>query len=414
MQYIISILVAIAIGLIIGLEREFRLISQKDRFAGIRTFPLVAILGSITGLLAKTTILWILPVIAAAMVIFSAVTYYVRSSAGHPGITTEIAIIITFILGAMCALDLIREALAAAVLTTTFLSLKNIFHSFVSRITQEELFAFIKFTAMSMVLLPFLPDEGYGPGGVLNPKDICMVVVVISLLSFSSYIVMKFAGAGKGIMLSSIFGGLVSSTAVTLIFSSRTQSPDAPKGMYAAGIVAASSIMPLRIAVVTFIFTTTLFAQIIWPALVMSATGAIVSLFILKNKDEGNIKAELQLGNPLDLSNALISTIIYVGVLLLVYYSKLWFGENGLLVSGILSGLADVDAIAIALSEVIGKVPATLPVYILLAAMISNTVLKMILAATKADKTVRAQVVTGLGLIAGSATTYLAVLLLGK
>ncbi|HZY81002.1 MAG TPA: MgtC/SapB family protein [Cyclobacteriaceae bacterium] len=412
MQYLISLLVSIAIGLIIGLEREFRLVSQKDRFAGIRTFPLVAILGSVTGILAKNTVLWVLPVIAASIVIFSAVTYYVRSSAGHPGITTEIALIITFILGSMCALSLIREALAAAVLTTAFLSLKNIFHSFVSRITQEELFAFIKFTVLSMVLLPFLPNEGYGPGNVLNPRDICMVVVVISMLSFASYLVMKFAGASKGIMLSSIFGGLVSSTAVTLIFSSRTQSPDSPKSMYAAGIIAASSIMPLRIALVTFIFTTSLFSKIILPVAIMAITGAIASWYVLKDQNKENAKPELKLGNPLDLSNAFISTVIYVGVLVLVYYSKIWFGERGLVISGILSGLADVDAIAIALSDVVGKVPEMLPAYILLAAMISNTILKIILAFVRSHMSIRRKVVTGLGFIAASASIYLAVLLL--
>lgn len=262
-----------------------------------------------------------------------------------------------------------------------------------------------------MVLLPFLPDEGYGPGNVLNPKDICMVVVVISMLSFASYIVMKFAGASKGIILSSIFGGLVSSTAVTLIFSSKTQSPDAPKNMYAAGMIAASSIMPLRIAVVTFIFTTPLFSEIILAALLMSLTGVVATWYVLRNKDERDKQTELQLGNPLDLSNAFVSTIIYVGVLLLVYYTKIWFGDRGLVVSGILSGLADVDAIAIALSNVVGKVSEMLPVYILIAAMISNTILKMILAYAKAHKAIRAKVVTGLALIAGSAAIFLGVLL---
>jgi uncharacterized membrane protein (DUF4010 family) len=143
----------------------------------------------------------------------------------------------------------------------------------------------------------------------------------------------------------------------------------------------------------------------------MSLTGAIVAWFVLKSKNEINTNAELQLGNPLDLSNAFLSTIIYVGVLILVYYSKIWFGERGLVISGIVSGLADVDAIAIALAEVIGKVPEMLPVYILISAMISNTVLKMLLGLARAHPSIRGKVGTGLGIIAGAASIYLAVLL---
>jgi uncharacterized membrane protein (DUF4010 family) len=131
----------------------------------------------------------------------------------------------------------------------------------------------------------------------------------------------------------------------------------------------------------------------------------------MKNKNQAETKQDLELGNPLDLSNAIVSTIIYVGVLLLVYYSKLWLGERGLVVSGILSGLADVDAIAIALSEVIGTVPQMLPVYILLAAMISNTLLKMTLALVKSHRSVRKRIVTGLALIAASAIVYLIMLI---
>jgi len=406
MQNLTSLLVSIGLGLIIGLEREFRLISSKDRFAGIRTFPLITILGSVVGSLSQTTSPWISVAGLFGVILFAGLAYFVRSSSGHPGITTEITIIIAFVLGVMCSSGFIKEALAAAVLTTTFLSLKDVFHSFVSRITQEELFAFIKFAIISMLVLPFLPDEGYGPGSILNPWDIGLVVVAISLLSFASYILMKAAGPAKGIILASALGGLVSSTAVTWVFSNKSKKEEASGSHYAGGIVLASSIMPLRIAIVCFIFVRPLFPQLVIPCLLMAATGLVYSYTLIKKDSSSSIPQQLDLGNPLNLGNALYSTLLYVGVLLLVFYSKSVLGERGLLISGFISGIADVDAITIAMSEII-ETTGNLPMYIVIVAMTSNNLLKIILVIARADK-IRRKVMIGLMLFTAVGIIYMA------
>lgn len=406
MQYLTSLLVSIGLGLIIGLEREFRQVSQKDRFAGIRTFPLITILGSMVGLLVQP----VSPLLAVAglvgITLFSGIAYFVRSSAGHKGITTEVTIIIAFVLGIMCSLGFTKEALAAAVVTTTFLSLKDAFHSFVSRITQEELFAFIKFAIISMLVLPSLPNEAYGPGGVLNPWDIGLVVVVISLLSFASYILMKSAGPKKGVVLASALGGLVSSTAVAWVFSSKSKKEEAPGSHYAGGIVLASSIMPLRIAIVCLIFVGPLFQRLLAPCLLMAGAGLFYSYLLLRKDSQSSAPQQLDLGNPLNLVNALYSTVLYVGVLLLVHYSRLLLGEKGLLISGFISGIADVDAITIAMAEVMKTTP-DLPIYIVIVAMTSNNLLKIILVLARAGEKIKMNVVMGLSLITAAGLIYL-------
>jgi uncharacterized membrane protein (DUF4010 family) len=405
MQYLTSLFVSIGLGLIIGLEREFRLVSQKDRFAGIRTFPLVTILGSIVGLLSQTTSPWLTVIALFGMILFAGIAYFVRSSSGHTGITTEVTIVIAFVLGVMCSAGLLKEALAAAVVTTTFLSLKDVFHSFVSRITQEELFAFIKFAIISMLMLPFLPDQGYGPGEILNPWDIGVVIVTISILSFASYILMKFAGAQKGIIIASLLGGLISSTAVTWVFSGKSKNDETRDSHYAVGIILASSIMPLRVSVVALIFVNSLFQQLVIPCALMSAAGLFYSYVLFRKKSASSHVQALDLDNPINLANAAYSTILYIGVLLLVYYSKIFFGQNGLLITGFVSGIADVDAITIAMSNVIST--SHLPIYIVILAMTSNNLLKIIIAATRAGDHIRSKIITGLSLIAIIGIAYM-------
>lgn len=405
MQFLSSLLVSIGLGLIIGLEREFRLVSNKDRFAGIRTFPLLTILGSVVGMLGRTESAWFSIAGLIGIILFSAVAYYVRSSSGHTGITTEVTIIIAFLLGVMCSTGLTKEALAAAVLTTTFLSLKDAFHSFVSRITQEELFAFIKFAIISMLMLPFLPDEGFGPGAILNPWDIGLVIVTISLLSFISYLFMKFAGAGKGTILASLLGGLISSTAVAWVFSGKSRKDDTPGLHYATGIVLASSIMPLRVAVVSLIFVRSIFPELIIPCLLMGAVGLGYSFFLHKRDSASGTGQQLDLGNPINLANAAYSTALYVGVLLLVHYSNILLGDRGLLLTGFVSGIADVDAITVAMSDVV-KTSADLPVYIVIVAMTSNNLLKMLLVFLKASNQIRSKTVFGLLIITATGIMY--------
>jgi uncharacterized membrane protein (DUF4010 family) len=230
-HYLVSLLVSTGIGLIIGLEREFRKANEKDHLAGIRTYPLVALLGCIVTFVALSLTDWLLVGALVAFMMFVGASYYRRITFGNSGMTTEVSLIITFVLGAMTSLQMIRDALAAAVITTTLLSLKGTFHRLVLTITEEELFAFIKFIILCMLLLPFLPDTRFGPGGILNLQDIGLIIVIVTSLSFVAYLLIKFTGSYKGILLTALFGGLFSSPPL--------------RGCYHPGVANPLSRMPL-------------------------------------------------------------------------------------------------------------------------------------------------------------------------
>lgn len=409
--YLLSLIVSTGVGLIIGLEREFRKAGESDHFAGIRTFPLVAILGCIITYASLSVTKWLVVGASIAFIIFVSVTYFVRSSSGHSGITTEVSLVIAFTLGAMTSLQLIREALAAAVITTTLLSLKGKFHTFVQTITEDELFAFIKFIVLSMLLLPFLPNTHFGPGGILNPQEIGLIVVIVSSLSFIAYLLIKFTGGHKGILLTALFGGLFSSTAVTWMLSSRSRAAgQANSAPYAAGIILACSIMFLRVALVAVIFNKFIFLSLILPCTLMFLAGLGFVVFLMRKEKDTRPVAAVDLGNPTNIINALGFGLLYIAISLLVYFAKLHLGNRGLVLSGLISGLADVDAITINISKMaLGTSSVQLSVSVILIAMISNTIVKIGIALTKGDPRIRSRVSLGLvsAILVGVVTLFL-------
>ena len=157
------------------------------------------------------------------MFLFISVFHYSKIQKENFGIVTELSLALVFFLGVLSGLHYIKEALAVAVIASTLLTLKNKFRETISRITQVELFAFVKFLILSLLLLPFLPDKNYGPGELINPRSIGFVIVIVSSLSFIGYFIIKFFGAEKGILFTAFFGGTFSSTAVTWVFSSRSK-----------------------------------------------------------------------------------------------------------------------------------------------------------------------------------------------
>jgi len=409
--YLLSLVVSTGIGLIIGLEREFRKANERDHFAGIRTFPLAAILGCIITFASLSVTNWLIVVALFAFILFVSATYYIRSSSGHSGVTTEISLIIAFVLGAMTSLHLIREALAAAVITTTLLSLKGKFHTFIQTITEDELFAFIKFIILCMLLLPFLPDAHFGPGDILNPQEIGLIVVIVSSLSFIAYLLIKFTGTHKGILLTAFFGGLFSSTAVTWMLSSRSRADEQLNSTpYAAGIILAGSIMFLRAALVTLIFNKAIFLSLIMPCSLMFLTGLAFVIVLMRKEKDTQPFPEADLGNPINIVNALGFGILYIAIALLVYYANKYLGNRGLILSGLISGLADVDAITINISKlatVSGSI--TLSAIVILIAMTSNTIVKIGIALAKGAPRVRKSVSLGLGaaILAGILSMFL-------
>jgi uncharacterized membrane protein (DUF4010 family) len=410
--FFLALLVATGIGLIIGLEREFNATVDKDEFAGLRTFPLVSIAGCLIAYLVSVNSPWLVTGGLSAFILFVAVTYWVGAKDGHRGLASEITLIITFLLGIMSGFHLMREALGAAVVVATLLSLKGQFKQFMVRITQEEVYAFIKFIILVILLLPFLPNENYGPGNILNPREIGWVVVIVSALSFIGYLLIKFVGADKGILLTAFFGGMFSSTAVAWVFSSRSKEADKNLSkMYGAGIMLASAVMFVRVALVSFIFNRQVFMLLVIPCAILCLI-SLVATFILAKK-AGKISSEqnITLGNPLNLLNAIGFAALFIAIMLAVYFADKWLGNAGLLISGIISGFADVDAINISMSKfALSSSKVNIAVLTIVAAVLSNTAVKTGISIFKGSKDLRKSAGLAFAITLGAGLLYAGVM----
>lgn len=377
--FFLALGVSLFVGLIIGLEREFDSQQEVDHFAGIRTFPLVSILGCLLASISHSTGYGLLIAAFPAFILFVALTYYVRSLRGHEGLTSEISLMISFTAGAMAGMHWVRAALGVAVITATLLSLKQTFRGYVARISRPELFAVIKFALIAVVLLPFLPDRRMGPEGVFNPKGIGVVVVVVSALSFVGYFMVKFIGEGKGILLTALFGGLFSSTSVTWVYAARSHEQDeALAKPYAAGIAIASAVMFVRVAIIALIFNAKVFVIIVFPCLLMATLELVSAWSIMRKGVPRAIGKALELRDPLNIANALFFGLLYVSISMAVHYANAWLGNKGLLLSGIISGFADVDAINIAMSKMaLDPNKLRIATMVIVAAVLSNTLVKL-------------------------------------
>ena len=395
--FLLSLIVAMGIGLIVGMEREFENLSGKEHFAGLRGFAIMSILGCIITFLAEKFNINILLVSVPGVFLFISVFHYSKIKKENFGIVTELSLILVFFLGVLSGLHYIKEALAVAVIVSALLTLKAKFNETISRVTQDEMYAFIKFIILSLLLLPFLPDKSYGPGEIINPRSIGFVVVIVSSLSFIGYFIIKFFGAERGILFTGLLGGTFSSTAVTWVFSSREKENENLSVPYATGIIIACAVMFVRVLIIAVLFNEEVFIWLLIPCGLMILSASIVAFIFKRKALAPSTSSPIQLGNPLDISNVLLFALQYVGITFFVYYANIYLGTKGLFITGIISGLADVDAINISMSKLsLIKINPSLAAIVILLAVLSNTVFKIGISYAKGSNKLRKQVLVGL------------------
>ncbi len=399
-EFIIRLLVVIGIGSVIGLERQFRAMKENtEGFAGIRTFIFLVLLGFIAALFYYIFSPWVYIALFIGVSILIASTYWVSAAKGDHGATTEFSSLLAFVLGSLTFAGFIEISLMITVLIVVVLSSKFRIKAFVGRITADELYDFIRFVVLTLLLFPFLPDQTYGPYDVLNPKEIGWVIILTSGLGFVGYILAKYLGARKGILLGGTIGGLVSSTAVTWIYAKKSKENESLSASCATAILAASSIMFIRVLIWTFIFNKTLFNSLI-PSiglLFLSAIGITLYIFF-KGKNKEINDAEMPLSKPLDLKGAMVFGLIYVVILLVVSYANENLGEGGTLVSSAIAGFSDIDAITISISKLTGEsLELSIGAIAILIAVISNTLVKMGIGMYAGSRELRKNLLFGYG-----------------
>lgn len=327
-------MISLAIGLLLGLERERSQGRDERLFAGIRTFPLLVLAGYLAAQAADAGAPLALPGVLLAVGAL-AVASYLRAAPEHAGATTEIAAIVAPLLGVLVALGEPLPAMSLAVLITVLLTLKAPLHRLAGKVTEQEIVAILKFAIVAVVLLPLLPEEPLGPYGALVPRHIGFVVVALCGVSLLGYLLVRVLGDGAGWPVAGAVGGLVSSTAVTLSLSAKARTlPDSVRPL-ALGILLASTVLYVRSLVLVALFDRPLAVHLAPRLLLLFAIAGGVAA-IQRRAAKGGASGEVPLGNPVELGRAVGLGLSFAVVLLVSRAAQAELGRAGLWAAGIL------------------------------------------------------------------------------
>lgn len=381
-----TLFIALGIGMLIGLERgwEQREAHEGSRVAGIRTFGLLGLLGGITGLLGQTLGAM---VVACGLLAVSAlvIAAYVGGSAHHPdrGITSGVAMLLTYGLSVATAVGFRQEAAAMAVLTTVLLGLKPEIHRWLGRLNRQELVAALQLLMLSVVVLPLLPDRSVALLAGANPHRLWWLVVLVASMSFCGHFAIRMLGERRGILLTGLFGGLASSTALTVQFARRSRDFPGTQNLLAAGIALASATVPARMAVEVAVVNRELLPLVISPLLSMSAAGLLAGLCLVFLSSDNPLHPSVA-SRPFQLVVVMQFAVLLALISVAGELARRYLGDGGVYVLAGVSGLAEADAVTISLAsmargELADAVAARAVVLVAMAAAFSKILLGMVL-----------------------------------
>lgn len=374
--------VALLLGLVIGAQRGWvdREREAGQRIAGIRTHMLIALLGGLCALLSQLFSQLILAVAFMAIAIVLTVAYLnAQKTTANKSITSLIGTLITFSLGALAVMGKPALAASAAVITALILDNKADIHQLLKKLENHELDAALKLLLISVVLLPLLPDEGFGPWNAINLYETWWMVVLIASISFVGYFAIKIGGTEKGILFTSLFAGLSSSTALTLHFSKLSKDDPSLSPFLASGILIACGTMFPRILLVCAIVNPALLQPLWLPIIVTTSLTYMIALIIWKMNCNNIIEEKhTHKRNPLELSSALFFGLVLLVIMLLSHALQAWLGDTGILLLSAVSGVSDVDAITLTLSRLSQNgLAIEIAVYGIIIAAAMNSLVKM-------------------------------------
>lgn len=378
--------IAVLLGALVGIEREKHRRERKsktEQSAGLRTFILFALLGACTAWLARAfDSYWI---VAAGLLIVGAfvVAGYVATTRGQQeavGLTTEVAAVIVFVLGAIDMMGGSEIAIALAVITTAVLAFKDPMHGFVKQLGWDDVYSGLQLLIATFIALPLLPDKPIDPWGALNPYELWLLVILISGLSLVGYAMTRWLGPGKGALVTGLAGGLVSSTAVTVSFAREARTNPANTMAFASGILVAWAIMFARVLVVVAVVNRALLGPIFLPfaAMALVAAGAAALIYLRGHRagKDANARGELQVSNPFSLISAAKFAAFFAVVLVAVKIAQENFSDSGVYAVAALAGLTDVDAITLSMAEFARSGSAQVAVIAIVIASLVNTAVK--------------------------------------
>jgi uncharacterized membrane protein (DUF4010 family) len=367
--------IALGVGMLVGLQREF----AASRLAGIRTFPLVTLLGSLCALLSQQAGGWVLVggFLALAALVVAGYVGQLREDADDLGLTTEVAALVMFGVGAFLILGTPAVAVAVGAATAILLYLKRTLHEFAGKLGEADIRAMMQFALVSLIILPLLPDRAYGPYQVLNPRQAWLMVVLIVGISLGGYLAQKLAGARLGTVLGGVLGGLVSSTATTVSYSRRTARSPAAGPAAALVIMLASTIVFVRVLIEIAVVTPANLGELAPPLVALFSVSLVLSAMLWhRGRNERYEVPESE--NPAELKAAIFFGLLYSAVLFGAAAAKQHFGEAGLYVLAVPSGLTDLDAITLSTAQLVkgGRIDTDTGWRVIVVASMANLVFK--------------------------------------
>jgi uncharacterized membrane protein (DUF4010 family) len=359
----LSLGLAASAGLLIGLERERSAPADRKEesfLGGARTHPLFALVGGVSVLASRQVGAWAVVLPLGGLIALLVASYWGDVLGNRSrGITSEAAFLLSFMLGALSLTEGVIEPLsskvfvvsAVAVVATALLSSKPTIHPLVQRISSTDLAGTLKFLVVAVVVVPLLPDETFGPLRALNPHDIGLYVILISGISFMGYAGIRLLGPERGLGLTGIVGGLVSSTAVTLSLAGRTRDHEELCESASLAVILASTIMFLRVIVIVAVVDASL-VRLVAPPMVASTLagiGASLSLW-LRSRRVRRAAGVIGFTNPFELARALGFALLFAVVLVGSKAAAIYLGNAGTYAAGLVAGTTDVDAITLSMA----------------------------------------------------------------
>jgi uncharacterized membrane protein (DUF4010 family) len=334
---------SLAIGLLIGLERE----RNPSAKAGVRTFALLALFGTLAAMLGAAGAGALAVPVGLAAVAAMLISAHARDGQSEdPGTTTIAAACVCYLLGALAGIGETTIAGALGIAVTALLYFKPEIEGVSTALERHEQVSVLQFLVASFIVLPLLPDRGFGPYEVLNPRNVWLMVVLISGIGLASYVALRVAGERHGTLLAGVLGGLVSSTATTVLYARRSAEADAMRPI-AAVVVPLANLVPLaRIALLTAVLAPSLLARLVPVLGAAMAAGLVVTALSMRRSRAGSAPVP-ESRNPAELGMALRFAAFYAAVLLVAAWLSDVAGSHGLYATALASGLADIDPIVL-------------------------------------------------------------------
>ncbi len=385
--------ISLMLGMLVGLQRQ----RSNELIAGLRTFPLISVLGTLSAAIDVQVAAggWVVAAgllsIAAAALTSHALQFQAKLDA-DPGMTSIVSILLMYAVGAYLIQGDRSVAVAVGGGTAVLLQFKPELHGFAQRLGDTDLRAIMTFVLITCVVLPVLPNRTFdlpSPLNVLNPFEIWLMVVLIVGISLGVFLIYKFLGKQVGVLLVGILGGAISSTATTASFARRTRLSPASAGMAAVVVLIASTVVFVRVLIEVLVVAPTKFLELAAPISVplLFGIGAIAFEWLRSARDKGEMPEQK---NPTELPSAIVFGLLFACVLMALAAAKSYFGDRSMYVVALLSGLTDMDAITLSSAKLTRSAPEA-------GGISSDTAWRLILTAAMANLVFKTMLAVSLG-----------------